>query len=82
MRRRGVLLRSGRSSLDDVGVQVGALGVEEVRDSVEQSPGDDDTVVSRCPGGSSPPRAEGRPLGHADAACALNCSAGPVGSTE
>lgn len=38
-----------RWSLSDVGVQV---GVEQVPDSVEQPPGDDDTVVCRCSGGA------------------------------
>jgi hypothetical protein len=41
-----------RSGLSEVGVQVGALGVDQVCDSVEQQTGDNDTVVCRCPGGS------------------------------
>jgi hypothetical protein len=49
-----------RSSLNDNGVQVGALGVQHVRDSVEQPPGDDDTVVGRCPSGSPAALKDGR----------------------
>lgn len=47
-----MLLRSGRDGLVGVGVQVGAVSLEEVRDSVEQPRSEDEPVVGRCPGGS------------------------------